>query len=303
MGARRRFLAIVPIGSAAFFLAITYLPYAAPRRAFDLPAMMVYWTFWCSTAIILCDAACKYLGGPSLLTIITSSRRNFLRFVLTGTVSGLFLDGSAQWLGKLWIYPYWNPAVYWSSFIPGFCAYWLLLAETYLLAKCLLGRCFHGTEHRRPARQYPVAGIMGCGIAVLGLVLALWNYRKAGGYRFELNVLSRAHAPFYTFFMMLAGVWLAIEFLCSTRSRAWLLESFRARDWLPPCSILAAGWLFGFLMETANAAQHFWQYTNWPLERISLCGIPMVVLLAWPLQYVVFLAIYRASFAIARGVQ
>lgn len=44
------------IAWAAGFLALSYAPYGAPRRASDLPGLTIFWTVWCSTAIILCDA-------------------------------------------------------------------------------------------------------------------------------------------------------------------------------------------------------------------------------------------------------
>ncbi len=72
------------------------------------------------------------------------------------------------------------------------------------------------------------------------------------------------------------------------------MESIRGRDWVPLCAIVTAGWTTGFFMETANAAHHFWVYTNWPLPHMTVCRVPLIVLMLWPIQYVVFLSIFGA---------
>jgi hypothetical protein len=130
---------------AALFIAVSYAPFFAPRRAANFFGLMVFWSFFCSTAIILCDQVLALAEGRSLLAVVTGGGPAFLRFVATGAACGLLLDGFAQWLGKLWIYPFWNIWIYASTFLLGFCAYWLLLAETYLAVKAGLRRVWTRT--------------------------------------------------------------------------------------------------------------------------------------------------------------
>ena len=285
----------VPFAAATVLLLLfSYVPYLAPRRAIDLPFLMVFWTWWCTTVMILCDEARRRLEGMSLLDAIVASPAAFLRFLATGAACGLLLDGSAQWIGKLWIYPYWNPAVYGGTFVIGFCAYWLLLAETYFLAKALLRRlrpvssAFSPKHHRATAPM-----ISGSMLAGTGLLLAAADYRAAGGYRFAITRPTPVHVHFACFLLLFTGAWLLLEALQRRQGKPSLLDAMGRRDWVPPAALLSAGWIFGFLMETTNAGQHFWIYTNWPLPKASLCGVPAVVLLAWPLQYVVFLSTFN----------
>src|SRR5579885_1905092 len=100
------------IGCFVAFVAFSYAPYFLPSRAIDLPGITLFWAVWCSTAIILCEAGCRHLSGYCVLAAITSSRRNFFLFLWTGTASGIFLDRTAQWLTKLWVYPYWTRLVH-----------------------------------------------------------------------------------------------------------------------------------------------------------------------------------------------
>lgn len=277
------------------FVAISYLPNLAPRRAIDLFALTVFWTYWCFTAIILCDQARRCLGNRSLLDVITASPSALLRFLATGTASGVLLDGSGQWLGKLWIYPYWNTALYAATFVLGFSAYWLLLAESYFLARAIVRR---GLRVRPPAGNRsggPLApSLTGVSLTLAGLLLAVHDYRAAGGYRFAVSHRTGIHIHFSCFLLLFVGVWLLLEGLERRRSRASLLTAIGRKDWAPAIAVLAAGWAFGFFMETTNAGQHFWVYTNWPLEQFTIAGVPAMVLLAWPLQYVVFLSVSAA---------
>lgn len=258
----------------------------------DLPGLMIFWTVWCSTAIILCDAGCRRIEGYSLLGVVTASGTAVSVFVATGIGSGLFLDGTAQWLGKLWIYPYWTPGLYGACFVVGFCAYWLLLAETYFLARSMLRPLFPCRAVCAATRPKRFAGLLGFGLGTSGLVLAIRDYAGAGGYQFRLTAPAPAHSSFPSFLALLAGAWLILEFITGRRRRLSLLQTVRQRNFLPLCAILTAGWIFGFLMETANAADHFWRYTNWPLPQAGICGVPVMVLLLWPAQYVIFLSLF-----------
>ena len=276
---------------------LAYAPYLAPRAVVGLPGLMVFWSFFCTTVIILCDESAAILGGPSLLGEITGSRRAFFEFVAVGAVSGLLLDGAAQWIGKLWIYPYWTQSLYAVTFVLGFCAYWLLMAETYLLGCLLLRRAVRPRPRRPPAwasLAFTAGAVAGAALAAWGLALAVAGYRAAGGFRFDIATPSRAAVPFLCFPLIFTGVWLLLEFVQHRRGRVSLAGALFRGDWVPLAAMLAAAWVFGFFMETVNAAHHFWRYTNWPFGRVRVAGVPAVVLLLWPLQYVVFLAVYEA---------
>lgn len=274
------------------FLVFSYLPYLAPARAIDLSALTIFWTVWCQTVIILCDALRREFEGASLLDAITADNRSFLSFIAAGTACGLVLDGSAQWLGKLWIYPYWSPYVYWSCFIVGFCAYWLLIAETYLMAKCALRPLFERHRMKPPDAGWAYAYLCaaaGAGCICWGIAAAMRRY--AGSYSFALTTPTAVHGEFRPFLTVIAGVLLLSEFALLKLRKTPLLRAL-VRGGLPLCAVLAGGWITGLLMETANAAHHFWIYTNWPLQNVTLDRVPVVVLALWPLQYVTFLAVF-----------
>ncbi len=286
----------VLVSAWCVFIAISYLPNAVPLRAFDVVGVTVFWSMFTTTLIILCDATTNMIEGKSLLTEVTAGRGAFARFALTGAVSGLMLDGIGQWLGKLWIYPHWNDALYGWTFVLGFCAYWLAIVETYLVARSLLG----ARRRRRQARARRLsraAGAVGAVLLVGSICFALAGYERAGGYVFSIAPGARSgrpapHAPFLCVLAAFAGCWTILEWAHSRRGGVTFMSSVLAGDRLPLCAVLAASATTSLWMETVNARGHFWAYTNWPLQDVTVAGAPVLALALWPVQYILFVSLY-----------
>lgn len=278
------------------FIALAYLPNFAPKRSINLVSLTLFWSFFAMTLIILCDQVTLRLEHRSLLQEATGNRKAWISFLSVGAVSGLLLDGIAQWLGKLWIYPYWNEIVYAGTFVIGFCAYWLATAETYLAVKAVLNRW---SRNRPPAVAprlcsrpvFRALGIAGLALTAGGILLLLADYRQTGGYVFEIQEPLRMKIHFGYFLMSFIGIWFILEWAQFARGRLSLLKAISSGDRQPLYALLIASAIFGFFWETVNAAHHFWVYTNWPLSQWQVMGVPVTVLLTWPLQYVVFLSL------------
>lgn len=248
------------------------------------------------TGIILCDQITVALEHRSLLQETTKNGRAWLSLLCVGALSGLLLDGGAQWLGKLWIYPYWNEAVYGSTFIVGFCAYWLATAESYLAVRAVLRR-YVGTEQivttprRYESPLFRALGALGTALILAGLFLLLSDYHQNGGYQFEIRKAVPFRVHFTYFLILFVGIWLMLEWVQVARGGSSLLRAIFHGRWQPLCAIVLAAIGFGAFWETVNASHHFWVYTNWPLSQWRLLSVPGIVLLTWPLQYVVFLSL------------
>ncbi len=279
----------------AIFVALAYLPNLAPKRSINLAGLTIFWSFFTMTLIILCDQITIALKCGSLLQQATSSGRAWLSLLSIGALSGLLLDGVAQWLGKLWIYPYWNEAVYGSTFVIGFCAYWLATAESYLAVRAILGRWSRPARPITPpsyeAVLFRALGTIGVALVLAGIVLLLSDYQASGGYVFETQKPLPVKNHFGYFLTAFVGIWLVLEWLQFARRRLSLLRTLLNGRRLPLCALLIASAVSALFWETVNAAHHFWIYTNWPLPQWQLMTIPVTVLLTWPLQYVVFLSL------------
>lgn len=277
------------------FLALAYLPNLAPQRSINLATLTAFWAFFAMTLIILCDQVTIALGHRSLLQEATRTGKAWVSLLIVGAISGLLLDGIAQWLGKLWIYPYWNEALYASTFVVGFCAYWLATAESYLAVKAIFmrHRAAPARMQYRPGevRLFAIFGTAGAILAISGVVLLVRAYQRAGGYIFDTRKPAVVENHFVYFLITFAGVWLVLEWIQFVKGYATLLKSILHGRWIPLSSLLVASCVFALFWETVNAAHHFWIYTNWPLPQWHIMTIPVTVLLTWPLQYVVFLSL------------
>lgn len=292
---RRRSIKL--IGYSALFLLCAYVPFLAPPQAANFPGLMIFWSFFCTSVITLCDETTMLLERRSLMDEVLGGRQKFFDFVATGAACGLLLDGVAQWMGKLWVYPYWNLAIYVATFILGFCTYWLLLMETWMAGSALLRGLTRWRDRQPPAwtpLAFRAAEVSGAVLLACGLGIAMRDYLAWGGHRFDIEFLSKPAAPFRCLPLICFGVWLLLESVNYRQGRDSLLATMLRREWLPVAAMLFTAWTFGFFMETVNTAQHFWRYTNWPLGNYRAFGVPVLVLVLWPLQYLVFGSVYEA---------
>ena len=278
------------------FVAVAYIPNLAPKRSIDLAGLTIFWAFFSLTQIILCDQAAIVMGHGSLLQYATRNGRAWMRLLCTGALSGLLLDGLAQWLGKLWFYPYWNEAFYGVTFVIGFCAYWLATCESYVLIHAILKRIRR--ERRPPAglrfyenTLFRTLGLLGIALFTTAILLIAHDYRQAGGYVFEVRRQTPVRIHFSYFLAAFIGLWLILEWIQVARGSLSLLRTIINGRLNPLLALLVSSCIFSLFWETVNSAHHFWVYTNWPLRQWQLMHIPLTVLLTWPLQYVVFLSL------------
>ncbi|HCU48971.1 MAG TPA: hypothetical protein DGG94_04045, partial [Micromonosporaceae bacterium] len=132
-------------------LAGSYGQLLFPRRMFTDPDLFFYGypivpgnllaiaaTLSALGIILVSEGVCERLGAPSLMDLVTSGGRARLsRIFVAALAAGLTMELLAQWLGKLWFYPYWTPWFYWLVVVPGFVFYWI--AIIYVNASTLPG--------------------------------------------------------------------------------------------------------------------------------------------------------------------
>ncbi len=197
----------------AVFIALCYAPDLAPPRSITFASLMVFWSFFTLTLIILCDQITLSIEQRSLLGETTANGHAWRSLIVVGAVSGLLLDGIAQWLGKLWIYPYWNEAVYGATFVIGFCAYWLAVAETYLAVKTVLRR-LHPARPPMPARRdsdailFRALAVVGAALVIGGVILLLKDIARSA------DMYSRSASRFRCRLISPISSWCSPAFGC-----------------------------------------------------------------------------------------
>jgi hypothetical protein len=228
--------------------------------------------------IVASEGICHAFGGPSLWGIAMRDPLMLLRLLASGAAAGLGLEIIGQWLGRLWNYPYWTPWFYFLTLVPGFTFYWLSIVESYLAAKAVLDAAARSRPVQRSVRLWPV------GAAALAVALALsirWYAQR--GFAFDVTGRAPTAPPFGNAVLAVAGVALLSGALVTAAVR---------RYWVPFAAIVLAAAVVSVMMELPNV-HRYWAYAHFPGPAVP-GGLPLAMFLAWPLQYVVFLAVPSA---------
>jgi len=283
-------------------LAGSYGQLLLPRRLFDHPSHFFFGYAFipgnllaCSTAlfalgiIVLSEGVCERFGGASLWRFATREPGRLAWLPLTAGAAGLAFEFFAQWLGKLWVYPYWTVWFYCLVVLPGFVFYWISIAESYLAVKAVLDA--HTGPHPigRPLFPFGALGFLGA----LSLVAVAWLYLRwyaaHGGYVFIVTRPAPSAPPFAYVLLALLGLWCVAEWALHRRGRPSLLRSALERYWNPAAAILGSSLGLAMIMETQNAAHRYWLYTHFPGADLTMMGVQLSVFATWPLQYLAFL--------------
>lgn len=237
--------------------------------------------------ILLGEGICERFGAPSLLDRVTRDAKTFLRFALSAAAAGVAMEALGQWLGKLWIYPYWTVWFYWIVVIPGFAFYWTAIAESYLAVKAILdSRLKPRATHLRRHRSF---GVMGAAVLTLtAFGYGSW-YSAHGGYFFANTSPIGAAPPFRLVLLGFAGAVLLTEWALGRNGSPSFVGALQSRYWTPPLAIGLSSVTLAVLLETLNAVNHFWAYTHFPWPGLTFAGVQLIMVATWPLQYLTFL--------------
>lgn len=281
-------------------IACSYAQVFYPRRLFEEPSFRVlgYPLFPANAlafsvslftfgVIVFGEGVCQRFGGVSLFSFATATPQRLLRVALSAVACGLALELIAQWLGRLWIYPYWATWFYLLVVLPGFTFYWVSIVETYLAVKAVLDhrRTGHFVERQAFAVPYAVVGL-----AFLGLSAGLFGqwYVERGWALAVVRPVSQAPPFFYVLLAFLGG-WLVAEWVQARRRSGSLLTSVLSGYWVPAVAVLVSSVSLSLVMETQNTIHHFWRYLHFPGPDVPLTGVRATVFATWPLHFVVFL--------------
>jgi hypothetical protein len=259
--------------------------FAPPQeRLFGLPVVPVYVLGLSSTlfavgVIVAGEGICGAFGGTSLGDVVVRDPPMLLRLLACGAVAGLALEITAQWLGRLWYYPWWTSWFYALMLVPGFMLYWLFIVESYLAAKAVLDAAVRSRPLCGSVRLWPL------GAAALLVYLALsigWYARR--GFAFDVTGPSPAAPPFGYAALVVVGVALLSSALVTAAVR---------RYWVPFAAMVLAALVVSLAFELPNTVHWHWAYDHFP-GPVLPGGLPLTMFLAWPMQYVIFLAVPSA---------
>jgi hypothetical protein len=254
--------------------------------------------------VFLSEGIAQKVGGVSLMRLLTEGGwRHRIRTLATAAAVGLLLEAVAQWLGKLWYYPYYPTWFYWPSLVLSFLLYWVFIVESYLAGKALLDRWlrvggrWHPHEHAlkyysfEPPLYY-LLGMAGVGMFIYSMVRMYFAYEAniiGGGYHFDVLHASNFAPPYHLIMWAFIGLWLACEGALYASQKPSLLYSMLHGYITPLLALVGTALLLALVWESQNAMVDFWVYQNWPLPDAKIFNVQWSVILTWPANYVVYL--------------
>jgi hypothetical protein len=284
-------------GLALLFL--SYFQFLVPQASINLLVLITAWSLFMLGIVFISEGITLKFKNYSLLKTLFKSKRNLISYLALSTLGGILLEIYAQWLGKLWIYPYLNTHLYFLVFTLGFAMYWLMIVESYLAAKAILDKLRKGKKlvtkyYKREGYIYNYFGLFGP-LLLAGATLGLYiDYSTVGTYYFSVNEILNYKVNFIFVLLAFIGLVFIFEFVEYRKRKTSFLKDLLHEYPVPLFSILFAFLVTALIMETVNTPNNFWVYLNWPYEHITFAGLPVSMLLAWPLHYLGFLSMFRA---------
>jgi hypothetical protein len=292
-------------GAGLALMVASYAQLLVPQRIYEPPVdrflglplvpvsvLGLSTTLFTLGVILASEGVCLRLGAPSLRHLAVANPMMILYILVAGAVSGVAMEIIGQWLGKLWVYPYWTDWFYALLLVPGFAFYWLSIAQSYLAVKAVLDTLIrHPSRSRGTARSAATLGVAG-GLALLASFFLFFHwYAVHGGFTFTITTAARSAPPVTYTVLAFTGLALAAQWVLDRQRRPSPLAGVVNGYWTPFMAVLCTSVILSVVMETQNAAHHYWLYTHFPAPGMVLGGVPMSVFAAWPLQYLIFLLI------------
>ncbi|MDD4990118.1 MAG: hypothetical protein PHW31_02300 [Candidatus Pacebacteria bacterium] len=289
----------IKISIGILLFCLSYLQIILPKPWTNFWSLSFFYVLFALGIILICESITNKLAKESLLNNIIHNKKTLFRFILVSAIGGLGLDGIAQWLGKLWFYPYYSLFIYSISFVGGFALYWLVIAESYLAVKLIINFLRKGKKtvtkyFKFEAVFFKAIGIIGAFLIPLAVFLILREYTIQGGYIFSISPIIYK-ANFWYIMLSFFGIWFLLEFAEYAQRKTSLLKNIFHRNFIPLLSIVIASFALSITMEAQNIIHGYWVYLNWPIENIKLLGLPLFMILAWPFHYIAFLSLFRAA--------
>ncbi|MBI4099783.1 hypothetical protein HY440_02130 [Candidatus Microgenomates bacterium] len=289
-------LMIVGIILLLFSLEPFFIPDSLKTALF----LTLFYASFCFGIILVSDAICQKVTGRSTVRALLAPGRGRWRFFILAVVAGFAFDGAASYFGALWFYPFYSTLFYLIAIVAlgGFIGYWLTIVISYDAAKEVLDEVVGEKDVTRDFRFektvykiFLVLGIAGTAISLHKIGL---NTNFLQNFTFNVTTFKPPYLEFSYVLLLTFSLLFVFEFVEYYRHRTSLIKDVIHGYWNPLVAIVLISVVLGIYMEGQNLPIRLWVYVNWPWQEVKIFGLPILVLVVWPLQYVLFLSFYRA---------
>lgn len=215
--------------------------------------------------------------------------------VVVGAIAAFLIELLCNWLWKLWYYPPFTPYLYLTLIVFILIGYFYFLLKGYMAIRAfLIARGFSrkrikiNKSYKTLFNVFGIVGVLFLFLATLQLIGTVhWD-----GISF-FNSFGLRHFSLINVGLMTISLILILEYLEYKEREDTFLMHLMQGDWTPFISIVVAALFTGITMEGFNIPLSIWVYTNWPDSHVAISHLPLTVFLAWPIQYIFLISIYR----------
>lgn len=253
--------------------------------------ILLLWFIFGVGLTFISEGILKKFNHSSFIKILFRDHPKIIHFIIACIIGAIVLEGSAQWLGKLWRYPYLNNKNYFILFIPIFLFYWLMITESYLAIRAII---HHFTRLGRLKYKFlsvNIFGLIGPALLVAVFLHIFLSFYRNHNYIFSICCSNGSRIIFFEVLVIFVSFWMVQEYIQFKQGKASLIRELYSGRIVSLCSIIIASTLTAILLEFENIPKLFWRYTNWPIEHIQILHLPIAMFLAWPLHYIMFLSL------------
>jgi hypothetical protein len=248
--------------------------------------------------ICLAEYVTRKFGGFSQLRKILKNKNTFLTYLLVGFLGGVFLDGIAHWLSRLWVYPFWDSTFYLAVFVIGFSAYYLSVISSYLIVKTIIDKTRKGKKYiTRPKKSLKsvffillILSVILISIGISGMLIGFTN----GTYPlFGDNAPVETSVNVFFIIPLFFGIWFFIESLGYQMGKNTFIKELIHGYYDSFLAVFFSSMFYLIVMESQNGPIELWKYLNWPLQDVKLFYTPIVAIIAWPFHYLLIISLYK----------
>lgn len=181
----------------------------------------------------------------------------------------------------------------------GWAFYFLFLTIAYIAFKVTLDHLLPQKNkvtkyYKFERKSYRALGIIGGWFAIMVITVGLQNAKWLTTFNIAVN---KPEMPFlYWYWWLIAiGAWILLcEYVEYRKKRSSLLKDTLHGYFTPIIAVFLCGVTLAITNEIQNFPINLWHYANYPWPGMHIYGVPLFVVLGWPLHIIAFIEFWRA---------
>ncbi len=228
-----------------------------------------------------------YLNKDSLLKRIKKKDYLGLKIFLIGTIIGILFEVYGVLISNLWYSYFQNWSLneqmihYLLGIIVGYSLPSLVYFDLYKIISFFMKK---RNEKVRVMLPKKVGYFLFC-VGIFSLMIPILMYKPS----LSWNPILRG----LLFSFCLLGIWLILEYFEIKKHENTFLNCLFTRRFKPLLIILVCSFIISISWEVLNKLRPSWIYQNMPLMEVTIFGLPLGLIIAWPTLFVIYFSFFN----------